>query len=70
MRIRILGMSSFEREGFDKQPWHARAGLKIWNEGALVVEANPGLWSGQRRGGDGGSGRKLHGRCWQMRCCQ
>lgn len=71
MRIRILGVSAFESKGFDKQPWHARAGLRIWNEGALIIKSNPRLWRGERRGDDGGIGRrKLHGEiggCWAVR---
>lgn len=62
MRIRILGMSAFEGERLDKQPWHARAWLRVWNEDALVIKANPRLWRREGRSdSDGGSSRELHG---------
>ena len=50
-RIGILGMSSFESEGFDKKPRHAGARLRVWNESALVIEANTSrVERGLRRG--------------------
>ena len=57
-------MPSFESEGLDKQPWHARTGLlMVWNEGALVIEAHASSLERRQRksGGDGGSRRKVHG---------
>lgn len=45
-------MSSFESE----EPWHAGARLGVWNEGALVIEADA---SRLERGG-GGHRRELH----------